>query len=180
MKHALWLVTLPLIAAGCLGGSSGHATSSAMSPPGDLAPGPATSLSISYPVGNDATRRSKLAPCPTAACHDVQVKHCASGGSCELLRTWIRVVDRRLICSPSGGEYSDPKAACAALDDLERRLGSNPVSVCRSLAESSGYPTAKARGRYHDQLVKLALGADFLCGFGAQAASDAAMLMPGQ
>jgi hypothetical protein len=177
--RALWLVLLAVIAAGCFGG--GHASHGAHenSPPVQIA---FTSLSISYPVGRIVTHRPHLVSCPTGAtCRDVHLPRvCGDEAAYCQTRPWARVAVRRLICSPVGGDYTDPKAACLALDDLERRVKTGPPIICSCPPEPDGYQRAKATGRYHGHRIKLALDFCSLCSFGTGAAHDAAVLMPQQ
>ena len=170
MKLALWLIVLPVIAGGCFGGS-GHAASGPTS-----THNPLTDLRISYPVGQFVLQRSLLASCPSGAtCHDVHAA-CLPTGCPASPQPWIRVAVRRLTCSPTGGDYQDAGKACAALDDLEGRLGTHPA-VGYSCPQFAG-PPPHAVGRYKSYGVKIALDSCFLRGFGSQASHDAAVLMP--
>jgi hypothetical protein len=184
MKHALWLILLPVIVAGCLGRGSGHASSNGASagglpltessPPVHI---PLTDLRVSYPVGDIAMVRSHLASCPSGAtCRDVRLRtSCESVAPCPA-RPWFRVAHRRLTCSPSGGDYSDPKAACAALGDLDQlRLGNAASCYCAFVPR---YEPPRATGNYNGHRLILPLDPCSLCGLGAQAAHDAAVLMP--
>jgi hypothetical protein len=176
MKLALWLILLPVILAGCLGGGSGHAASGRTNSGPTSTHNPLTVLRVSYPVGRFVLQRSQLASCPSdATCHDAHIA-CLPTGCPASPRPWIRVAVRRLTCSPSGGDYPDPGAACAALDDLEHRLGTQPAVICDCLQIAGRSP--QAVGRYKGYGVKIALDGCSLCGLGTQAAQDAAVLMP--
>jgi hypothetical protein len=179
MKLALWLILLPAIVTGCLGGGSGHAASSGGSPPADLVFLPATSLSISYPVSQIVHLRSDLSPCPVGAtCRDVRLPVSCErvAGTCPM-RPWVRVAVRRLTCSPSGGDYQDTATVCTALDDLEhRRQAARGFCSCPAMLD--GYPMARANGRYNGRRLRLPLDSCSLCALGSHAAHDAAVLMP--
>jgi hypothetical protein len=174
MKLALWLVLLPVIVAGCFGGGhavSGDSTGNAL---------PTTSLRISYQVGGIVAHRSHLVSCPTGAtCRDIHLPRvCESVAAYCQHRPWVRVAVRQLTCSPSGGDYTEPKAACMALDDLERRVKTSPATVCECPPEQDGHQSAKAKGRYQGHRFRLALDFCSLCGLGTQAAQDIAVLIP--
>jgi hypothetical protein len=166
---------LPVILTGCLG-SSGHGASFPTA--GIVAPVlTSTSLRVSYPVGDVVATRSRLAACPNrATCHDVHLGDCPAGARCVQFRDWIRVAVRQLTCSPTSGDYGYPRAACAALDDLEHLLHTGQSGVCYCALVPDGYPMAQAVGRYKGHRVKIGLDECSLCGLGAQAAHDAAAL----
>jgi hypothetical protein len=181
VKRLLGLIALlTMLASGCFGSGGGagsapkgNASSTASGTP------PATSLRFSYPVGQLVNSRSRLSPCPAGAtCQDLRLRrHCIPGRYCPP-RPWLRIAVRRLTCSPSGGDYQDAEAACAALDDLEHRLQIPPVIVCFCPAEPAGHQKAKANGRYRNHHLVVALDFCTLCSFGREAAHDAAVLMP--
>jgi len=180
MKLALWLVLLPAIVTGCFGGS-GHAVSGDATNGGNVSAGghrPLTVVRVSYPVSQIVHLRSDLSPCPIGAtCRDVRLPvSCPPvAGTCPM-PPWIRVAVRRLTCSPSGGDYQDTAAACAALDDLEHRRQA-AQGVCSCPAMLNGYPMARANGRYNGRRLRLALDSCSLCALGSQARLDAAVLM---
>jgi hypothetical protein len=169
---------LPVIAAGCLSDGSGHAASSAVSPSSGVVLRAATSLSISYPISQIADLRSNLSPCPVGAtCRDVRLRVSCEplAGTCPA-RQWVRVAIRRLACLPDAGDYTDPKAACVALSDLEHlKLGHPSSCYC---AFVPGNQRAKATGRFNGRRSILPLDPCSLCGLGTQAAHDSAVLMP--
>ncbi len=87
---------------------------------------------------------------------------------------------RRLQCSPTGGDYENPAAACRALTDIvtkQRQLQSQtgPVVVCRC-AISRDAP--KAVGYYDGKRRTILLDACSLCGLSGINA-DLAVLLPG-
>jgi hypothetical protein len=91
------------------------------------------------------------------------------------------VAHRRLTCDPDRGQYAHPAAACAALDDLIRRVKSPPKVVCYCPFESSDpREQAAARGwfRRAPGLQRLALDGCSLCGQGPAVVHDARVLMP--
>jgi hypothetical protein len=177
MRYTLWLL-LPVIVSGCLGSSSAHGVTSGVLPPG--AATPATSLRVSYPVGNVVRQRSQLAACPAgAACRNMRLPGCpANAVGCVEVSEWARIAVRRLTCSPSSGNYLNPGAACRALDDLERQIQSGHTDVCQCPMVLDGYHRAQAVGSYQHHRVQIALDECSLCGLGAQAAQDVAVLMP--
>src|SRR5439155_15314921 len=111
-----------------------------------------------------------------ARCRDVRLPVSCSpiAGYCAP-QPWVRIAVRHLTCSPSGGDYPDPKAACAALDDLNRRLGITPTTRCSCPGLPFGTRSARASGRYHGHRIKLALDFCSLCSFDTEAAHDAAV-----
>jgi hypothetical protein len=179
MRHVAWLPLLPLIAGACLGGGSGRGASSGVSPLAGSPPLPATTLTVSYPIGGLIAVRSKLARCPTgASCHDVRLGGCPPGSTCLNVVDWVRVAVRRIACSPPAGDYQNPRSACAALGDLEHRLQQPAAAVCECPLVLARYPQARAAGRYQRRRITIALDGCSLCGLGVQAAHDAAVLMP--
>ena len=180
MKRALWLALLPAIVAGCLDGgkhAASHGAGVSDLPLTESSPPAQTALRFSYPVGTPVVGRSHLPGCPSVAtCQDVRMPIGCGGSltSCPP-KPWLRIANRRLTCSPSGGDYSDPKAACAALNELQHiRLHHGGVCYCAFLPGRR----AEATGRYNGRRISIPLDPCSLCGLGAQAAHDAAVLMP--
>jgi hypothetical protein len=100
---------------------------------------------------------------------------CPPGGKCP-----ADMATRRLKCSPTGGDYANPAAACRALTDIlikQRRRQSQTglVIVCRCLTSRDA---PKAVGYYDGKRRTIRLDACSLCnlkGIGA----DLAVLLPG-
>jgi hypothetical protein len=181
VKFTALLVMMPVIAAGCFGGSGEGGASPSTSPVAQSQPPTAaTNLRISYPL-KSASIRADLASCPAdARCHDVQVPHCPPGGKCPVASAWVRVAVRNLTCPLVYGD-AHPTVACAALEDLMRLRKGRHLGLCMCASVLSGYPQARAVGRYKGHRVSIPLDVCSLCGVGrfARAAfRDAAMLMP--
>jgi hypothetical protein len=180
MRYPLPLLLLPVIAAGCLGSAGGHGARSTTGPASTVTVLPATSLRITYPVGNAVPTRAALAPCPGhASCRVSRLRTQCPATSWGCMPThFVRVAVRRLTCSPSGGDYPNPGSACRALDDLERRMQSGRAGICSCPMAAYGYRRARAVGSYRHHPVTLALDPCSLCGLGVQAAHDASLLLP--
>jgi hypothetical protein len=100
---------------------------------------------------------------------------CPPGGKCL-----VTEASRRLKCSPTGGDYDNPAAACRALADIvtKQRLQQSqtgPVVICRC-AISREAP--KAVGYYDGRRRTIRLDACSLCGLSGINA-DLAVLLPG-
>ena len=174
-----WLSVLAVFAtAGCFGGDR----DAVPSPP--VTPVPATDMVISYPLGSPVRNESDLPDCLTGAtCTVLQLPHsCPKGAVCKAVRAririgWVKVVRRHLTCSPAGGGYPDPAAACAALGDLVERLETGgplqPICDC-----AYTWPPAQAKGRYQSRHRTIGLDGCSLCGLGTAAAHVASVLMP--
>jgi hypothetical protein len=81
-----------------------------------------------------------------------------------------------LTCSPDGGDYDHPAAACRALTDLVTKLSKNhPTCACP--LEPLGYLPPRAIGIYQGKRRTIPLDGCSLCGAG-EVLSDAALLMP--
>ena len=86
----------------------------------------------------------------------------------------MMVIGRRLICQPAGGDYPDPVAACAALDDLvEKARRNHALCFCPSIRRRPG----RMAGSYHRKHLALSLDACSLCGVHGVAA-DLKVLLP--
>ncbi len=180
VKFTVLLVVMPVVAAGCFGGSSEHGASPSTPPVAQSQPSTsATSLRISYPL-KSALIRADLASCPAdARCHDVQVPDCPPGGKCPVAFVWVRVASRRLTCPLVYGDKGG--GPCAALEDLMRLRKGRHLGVCSCPGMATGYPRARAVGRYKGHRISIPLDVCSLCGVGrfARAAyRDAAILMP--
>jgi hypothetical protein len=81
---------------------------------------------------------------------------------------------RRLTCSPDGGDYDHPAAACRALSDVVTKLGAKR-SVCSCFP---AVPPAKAVGYYNGKRRTIPLDACSLCGLPGTGA-DTTLLLPG-
>ena len=100
---------------------------------------------------------------------------CPPGGKCP-----ADMATRRLRCSPTGGDYDSPAAACRALTDIvnkERRQHSQtgPVIICRCV---TGRDAPKAVGYYDGKRRTIRLDTCSLCNLPGVAA-DLAVLLPG-
>ncbi len=131
-------------------GSSSTGSSDGRSPSPTIRPFPKTDVTITY-------------------------DDCPPGGKCP-----ADMATRRLQCSPTGGDYENPAAACRALTDIvtkQRQLQSQtgPVVVCRC-AISRDAP--KAVGYYDGKRRTILLDACSLCGLSGINA-DLAVLLPG-
>jgi hypothetical protein len=180
VKFTVLLVVLPVIVAGCFGASGEHG---ALPPTLPIAqsqhPTAATRLRITYPL-KTALIRADLDRCPAEArCHDVQIPDCPPGGKCTVASVWVRVATRKLSCPLA---YGDKRGGpCAALEDLMRLRKGRRLGVRSCAPVLTGYPSARAVGRYKGDRVSIPLDACSLCGigrFGRAAHRDAVILMP--
>jgi hypothetical protein len=180
VKLIVLLVVMPVIAAGCFGGSSEHGASPMPPDAQSQPPIAATRLRIVYPLKSTLIR-ADLASCPAdARCHDVQLPDCPAGGKCPVASMWVRVATRRLTCPLVYGDIH-PTAACAALEDLMRLRKGRHLGLCSCAPMLTGFPQARAVGRYKGHRVSIPLDVCSLCGvgrFGRAAYRDAAILMP--
>ncbi len=100
---------------------------------------------------------------------------CPPGGKCP-----ADMATRRLTCSPTGGDYDNPAAACRALADIvtklrQRESQPGPAIMCDCLMIRDA---PKAVGYYDGKRRTIRLDACSLCnlqGIGA----DLAVLLPG-
>jgi hypothetical protein len=137
------------------------------------------------PPGSESCKstliRADLASCPAdARCHDVQLPDCPAGGKCPVASMGVRVATRRLTCPLVYGDIH-PTAACAALEDLMRLRKGRHLGLCSCAPMLTGFPQARAVGRYKGHRVSIPLDVCSLCGvgrFGRAAYRDAAILMP--
>ena len=168
------IAVLALVAVGCMGGSSASPT--VVSP---AIPLPATSLLVRYPVGRVVSKEVNVPSCPAGATCHVHLIHydCGSNRYCPSSGREL-IARRHLTCSPAGGDYADPAATCAALDDLINQEGKPTAVVCGCPGIVAGYVQAAARGRYTGAPKLLRLDFCSLCGQGPAVTHDADALMP--
>jgi hypothetical protein len=130
---------------------SGNAESShGHSQPPSIGPFPKTDVTITYP-------------------------DCPPGGKCLVAQA-----SRRLKCSPTGGDYDNPAAACRALRDIvtkqrQRESQPGPLIVCRCVMSTD---SPKAVGSYGGKRRTIRLDACSLCNLSGIHA-DLAVLLPG-
>ncbi len=160
----LGLVGLTVLASSCLGsaapaGSTGRDTGG----PSPLATAPSgTRVVVRYVVSQR--------PCPAPArCRAVRIRG-------DRPRRWMLVASRTLTCSPDGGDYLHPAAACRALRDLIRLEARGPAIACACPLELSPPPVAV--GWVDRRRVRIALGGCAACGLGRSASADMRVLMP--
>jgi hypothetical protein len=83
-------------------------------------------------------------------------------------------VSRHLTCSPDGGDYDDPAAACRALTDIVKKRGKHPrICVCIP----SELPAPEAVGVYRGKRQVISLNGCSLCGVQGVGA-DLKLLLP--
>lgn len=163
--HVLTTVVLAALAAACMGGSHDGPL-----PSMTTTASPATRLTVTYAVSRTFRSRERV---PAA---------CVPGARCfiEKLdgvspRMWERMARRTLTCSPAGGTYPDPAAACAALRNLHR-LSHKKHAVCSCPAPF--VIGAVARGVYAHHRATILLDFCSACGLGASAIRDIHVLTP--
>jgi hypothetical protein len=151
MRRLAAMAMIAVATTGCIG-SSGSSTSN----------GSSDDLGLT-PLKTDLTIRYRVPTCPPSA-------HCytTSRGS--------HIVSRRLTCSPDGGDYDDPAAACRALTDVVAKLDAPGRAVC--WCPLMIRPTNKAVGIYRGKRRTIQLDGCSLCGLQGIGA-DIALLMPG-
>jgi hypothetical protein len=81
-----------------------------------------------------------------------------------------------LTCSPDGGDYDDPAAACRALTDVVAKLDAPGRALC--MCPLMPRPADKAVGIYRGKRRTITLDGCSLCGLQGIGA-DIALLMPG-
>jgi len=103
----------------------------------------------------------------------ITYSNCPPGGKCLPDTATLR-----LTCSPAGGDYANPAAACRALADIvtkQRRRQSEPGFVCRCV---NSIQAPRAIGYYDGRRRTIRLDACSLCGMQGIGA-DLAVLVPG-
>ncbi len=135
---------------------------------------PTTNLAVTYPIRSGMGSKAKAAgACPAGA----RCTFAAVGTSGEGAEIWMPVVHLHLTCSPAGGTYHDPAAACRALFDLRHRMKAHPqICMCPMMPANAPW---RLRGTLDGAETTLNLSACALCGLGSAGAADANSLMPG-
>ncbi len=168
MASLTMLVVVVLLAAGCFaGGSRDGGVSSSPSESASVIRRADTAVTLWMPVGLPARNRSDVASmtCPSAAhCMIAQIVGTTPN-------TWVLVAKRHLTCSPSGGGYSDPQAACRALTDFLKPWP-HTVCFCPALAQ----PPFEIIGRYRGRERQISFDRCRLCGAPGHIQSDFSVL----
>jgi hypothetical protein len=167
VRRAAWVCAVSALAAGCFGGGGSGASQPSTSAPADKVaprPEPATEMVVMYPV-----RIISQASASTGSCEQKVARELPSFAD----RDWF-FAQRRLTCSPAGGDYEDAGAACAALDDLVRQWR-KPYVAC--LCAPARAPSWKITGTYRGKPRRLQV--PNCCWGNQQSARDIAILMPG-
>jgi hypothetical protein len=151
-----WWVVIGLLAfaaAGCFGGSSNGGSSVQVQ--GSVVQA-STSVVISGGIGQPARSRDQAhAVCPSdATCKVVKVRGVSP-------TNWSAIAQRHLTCSPAGGDYRDPRAACRALADFLKPRAPNTV-VCMCPLEIR--PAYTIVGRYQDKPLHRRFDSCSMCG----------------
>lgn len=147
---------LGIAAAGCFGGSSNGGSSDQNVSASQASEAHAsTSVLISGAIGLPASNRDQA--------HAV----CPSDATCKVIRVpgmspthWSAMAQRRLTCSPAGGDYRDPQAACLALVDFLKPRASHAVCWC----PLDPRPDYTIVGTYQDQPLHHRFDSCSLCG----------------
>jgi hypothetical protein len=101
----------------------------------------------------------------------ITYSNCPPGGKCP-----SDMATLRLTCSPAGGDYDNPAAACRALADIvTKRLHQHPAVMCSCLLIKRA---PRAVGYYDGRRRTIRLDACSLCGIQGIGA-DLAVLLPG-
>jgi hypothetical protein len=151
MRRLAALALVALATTGCFGSSSDRAPSS----DSDLAaPWPKTMMTISYTVDT----------CPPGV-HSMVLP--VGNSRPQALR--------ELTCSPYGGDYTDPAAACRALADVVKQLAAKDY-VC-GCAINPPHALAKAVGIYCGKRRTIPLDGCSLCNL--RLGADIEVLLPG-
>jgi len=161
---------LAAVLTGCGAARSGAASA----PPTTHHRAPATNLAVTYPIRSAMGSKSKAAAaCPTgASCTLTSVGTTGTGA-----KIWMPVAHMHLACTPAGGTYRDPGAACRALRDLQRLRHAHPqVCMCPMMPGNAEW---RLYGTVDGTEMNLNLGACALCGLGSAGIRDATTLMPG-
>jgi hypothetical protein len=153
-RLACTAVLIALASAGCIGSSS-SSTRTESSTHSGLVP-PMVDLTITYLV-------------PT----------CPAGVKCVAASTTqdYYIVSRHLTCSPDGGDYDDPAAACRALGEIVAKHDADPTASFVCACPLLPHPLAKAVGIYHGKRRTIRLDACSLCGLRGIGA-DIALVIP--
>jgi hypothetical protein len=147
MRRIAAVAMIALATAGCIGSSNSSAPSST------------TGASTSQVVGTLPPRTNLLIT--------YAVPTCPPGARCVLTspagQDDYYIMSRRLTCSPDGGDYDDPTAACRALADLVTKLDANPTPavVCDCFALHN---PPKAVGIHNGERRTIPLDGCSLCG----------------
>jgi hypothetical protein len=141
---------LAVVVAGCFGGSSNRGTSDQ-----GRASQASTSVLISGAIGLPGSSRSKAhAECPSdATCKVITVPGVSP-------TYWSSIAQRRLTCSPAGGDYRDPQAACRALADFLKPRAPHAICMCALDIR----PDYSIVGRYRGQSLHHRFDGCSLCG----------------
>lgn len=162
---------LAAVLTGC--GAAGSGAASA--PPASQSPvRPATNLAITYPIRSAMGSKARAArACPARA----RCTYASVGTAAEGAEIWMPLVHLHLTCSPAGGTYRDPAAACRALFDLTRLKRAHPqVCMCPMMPANAPW---RVTGILNGARATLNLQACALCGLGSAGQHDANTLMPG-
>jgi hypothetical protein len=151
MRRLAGIVVLLALATGCIGSTSSSTSNGRSSDDLGLI-ALKTALTIRYSVPT----------CPPSA-------HCLT------TQEGFHIVSRQLLCSPDGGDYDDPAAACRALTDLVTKLHEPGRAVCACPLMIR--PLAKAVGFYHGKRRTIPLDGCSLCGLRG-IGGDLKLLMP--
>jgi hypothetical protein len=174
MKHLIAFTGFAALLAAVLTGCGAAGSGATSSPPPTSNPMPRASVSIVYPIQTGIGSKDHAShACPAgAACTYASV-----GTSAEGAETFEPVVHWHLTCSPAGGTYHDPVAACRALADLRHRIKiRHQICMCPMILTRA---PSKISGTVDGTPVMLGLSACALCGLGHAAEEDAKTLMPG-
>jgi hypothetical protein len=161
---------LAAVLTGCGAAGSGAASV----PPTSQHQTPTTDLAVSYPIRSAMGSKAEAThACPAEArCTFDSVG--TSGAGAEI---WLPIAHLHLTCSPAGGTYRDPAAACRALFDLQRLRRAHPqVCMCPMMPGNAEW---RLRGKLNGAETTLNLSACALCGLGSTGQRDANALMPG-
>jgi hypothetical protein len=120
---------LALAATGCFGGSSNGGSSDQQRSVSQGVPQASTSVLISAAIGEPAGSRR--------GARDQARAICPGDATCKVMKIpgvspthWSAMAQRRLTCSPAGGDYRDPQAACRALADFLKPRAPHAVCLC--------------------------------------------------
>jgi hypothetical protein len=174
MKHLLTTTGFAALLAAVLTGC-GAAGSGAASTPPTTHPAPAADVAITYPISTAMGSRSHATQsCPAgAACTYASIGTTPKGAE-----IWEPVAHFHLTCSPAGGTYHDPVAACRALLDLQHRMKvRHQICMCPMILTRGAQP--RAQGIVDGKPLVLDLSPCSFCGLGKPASADGSVLMPG-
>jgi hypothetical protein len=171
---------MSLLAAGCFDGDEAGTSAPAPSTEAAKTVTPLVTAVVVYPLSTPHSHRGKVGEtCPRgASCAVVAVREWIGTPSGTHRATyWVRRARMQLRCGPPGGGYSDPVAACDALQVLRRAMR-HRMTVCAcplmlpNVRPRVTVTTASGARRM------LHLDACSLCGLGKEAYGAAQLLMP--